>query len=55
MRRALEAEEVRLQRMHPGDGEQRRGIVLGGDQRGRRQALVVALLEELEKGAPDVV
>ena len=49
VRRALLAEEVRLQRVHPGDREQRRGVVLGRDQRRGGQPQVVALLEELVK------
>ena len=55
MRRSLDAQEVRLQRVHPGDREQRRGVVLGGDQRRGRQAPVVALHEEVEEGLADLV
>ena len=55
VRRALLSEEVRLQRMHPGNREQRRRIVLGRDQRSRGQALMVALLKELSECAPDLV
>jgi hypothetical protein len=47
-RRLLDPLEIRLERMHPGDREKRRRIVLGRDQRGRRQAQVTAILEELE-------
>ena len=45
-RRGLLAEEVGLQRVHPGDRQQRRGVVRGWHERGRGNALVPALLEE---------
>ena len=41
--------------MHAGDGEQRGGVVLGGDQRPRRQAQVVAGDKKLNEGAANVV
>ena len=46
--RRLLPQEVGLQRVHPGDGQQRRGIVGGGHERGRGDALVPALLEEAQ-------
>src|SRR5207248_11201601 len=55
VRRALTTLEVGLERVHPGEREQRRGIMLGRDQRRRRQPLVVALHEELDECAPDLV
>ena len=55
MRRTLRAQEVRLQWVHPRHREQSRGVELGGHQRRRGQPPVVALLEELEVRAPDVV
>src|SRR5918912_1483727 len=41
--------------MHPGDREQRRGIVLGRDQRCRRKLEVTPLHEEVEERATDLV
>ena len=55
VRRRLLAQEVRLERVHPGADQQRRRVVLGGDERRRRQPPVVALLEELEKCAANLV
>ena len=45
----LLSEEVGLQRVHPGDSEQRRGIVSGGHQGRRGDASVATLLEEAQK------
>ncbi len=53
--RPLTALEVGLERVHPGDREQRGGVVFGGNQRGRGQTPVIALDEELEVGAADFV
>ncbi len=54
-RRGLLAEEVGLQRVHPGDGQQRRGVVRGGHQRSRGDALVAAFLEERQVALADLV
>ena len=40
------AEEVRLERLHPGDDEERRGVVVGWDQRVRRHTQMPAFLVE---------
>ena len=55
VRRLLLAQEVRLERVHPGADEQRRRVVRGRDERRRRQPLVVARLEELQERAADLV
>src|SRR5690242_14520101 len=51
--RALEAEEVRLERLHPGRGEQYRGVMDGRDERGGRNDPVPALLEEVQVDLSD--
>ena len=53
--RRLEAQEVALERVHPGGREQHRRVERGGDERRRRQAPVAALLEEREEGLADLV
>ena len=53
--RVLLAEEVGLQRVHPGDRQQRRGVVRGRHQRRRRDAAVAALLEEAQEALADLV
>ena len=55
VRRLLAPAQVRLERLHPGDDQQRRGVARRRDQRERRQALVVALLEEGEELLADLV
>jgi hypothetical protein len=55
VRRALLAEEVRLERVHARRGEQDRRVVVGGDQRRRGQPLVVALGEEGQVPLADLV
>ena len=55
VRRPLGAQEVGLQRLHAGDREQRGGVVLLWDQRGRGQLQVVPLHEEVNERAPDLV
>ena len=47
--RVLLAGEVRLQRLHPGRDEERRGVLGRRDQRPRREAHVTSLLEEGEE------
>ncbi len=54
VRRRLLAEEVGLERLHPGRGEQHGGIVDRWHERPRRHASMVALLEEGEEGLPDL-
>ena len=54
-RRLLAAQEVGLERLHPRDCEQGRGVVAGRDQRGRGHAQVPALLEEGEICLADLV
>ncbi len=53
--RRLLAEEVRLQRVHPRHGEQRRGVVGGGHERPRGNARVAALLEEAQVALADLI
>ena len=55
MRGSLGSGEIGLERMHPGHREQRRGVELGGNQRPRRQPAMVALLEEAQVAAADLV
>ena len=52
--RLLAAEEVGLERLHPGDREQRRGVVGRRHQRGRGPAQVPALLEERQERLADL-
>ncbi len=54
-RRGLLAEEVRLQRVHPRDRQERRGVVRVRHQRRRRDAPVAALLEEAQVALADLV
>ncbi len=54
-RRLFLAEEVRLQRVHPRDRQERRGIVRGGHERGGGDARVPALLEEGQVALADLV
>ena len=49
-RRLLAAQEVGLERLHPGGRQQHRGVVDRGDERGRRHDLVTPLGEEREVG-----
>ena len=53
-RRLLAAEEVGLEGLHAGGGQQHRGVVGRGHQRGRGHDLVPALLEEREVGLADL-
>ncbi len=53
--RLLFTEEVGLQRMHPGEREQRGGVVRGGHERCGRDAQVAALLEEAQELLTDLV
>jgi len=55
VRRLLTALEVRLERVHARGGEQDRRVVLGRDQRGRREPAVVTALEEAEEALADLV
>ena len=55
MGRLLEAEEVRLQRLHPGDRQQRRRVARRRHERRRGQPAVVVGLEELLEGAANLV
>ena len=48
-------EEVGLQRMHPGEREQRGGVVRGGHERCGGDAQVAALLEEAQELLTDLV
>ncbi len=52
-RRSLAAEEVGLERLHAGGGQQHARIVGGRDQRRRRHPQVAALLEERHVGLSD--
>ncbi len=54
-RRLLAAEEVGLEGLHAGGGQQHRRVVRRGHQRGRGHDLVPALLEEGEVGLADLV
>ena len=54
-RRLLPAEEVGLEGLHPGRGQQHRGVVHRGHQRGRGHDPVPALLEEGEVGLADLL
>ena len=54
-RRRLLTEEVGLQRVHPGDGQERRGVVRGGHERGRGNAFVPALLKEGQIALADLI
>ena len=54
-RRVARAEEVRLQRLHPGDREQHRRVVLERDERGRGDGEMALLLEVREEGRTDLV
>ena len=54
-RRLLLAEEVGLERLHPGGGEQDRRVVGGRHERGRGHAQVAALLEERQERLADLV
>ncbi len=54
-RRSLLAEEVGLQGVHPRHREQRRGVVRGGHERCRGNALVPALLEEAQIALADLI
>ena len=47
--RRLLAEQIRLERLHPGDDEQHRRVV--GDQRGRRHDRVPVLFEISQEAA----
>ncbi len=53
-RRLFAAEEVGLEGLHAGRGQQHRGVVGRGHQRGRGHDLVPALLEEREVGLADL-
>src|SRR5687767_519619 len=53
--RLLLAEEVGLQRLHPGGVEQHRGVIRRGNQRRRGPAQVFALLEVRQVGLADLV
>ena len=53
-RRLLEPREVRLERLHPRRDEERRGVLGRREQRERREAQVLALLEEREKSLPEL-
>jgi hypothetical protein len=52
-RRPLAAEEVGLEGLHPGRGQQHRGVVGRGDERRGGHDLVATLLEEGEVGVAD--
>ena len=52
-RRSL-AQEVRLQGLHAGDGQQHGGVVLIGDERGRGDPQVPLALEVAEEALPDL-
>src|SRR5664279_2139030 len=54
-RRSFLAEEVRLQRVHAGDRQQRRRIVRGRHERGRRYAPMPALGKERQVALADLV
>ncbi len=54
-RRLLAAEEVGLERLHPGGRQQHRGVVDRGHERGRRHDAVAPLLEEREVGVADLL
>ncbi len=53
--RLLGAEEVRLERVHARDGEQRRRVVRRGNERRRRQPAVAVGLEEPQERLADLV
>ena len=55
VRRALLAEEVRLERVHARGREQDRRVVVCRDERARCAPHVAALLEEGEVGLPDLI
>src|SRR5262249_4616510 len=48
-RRLLGAEEVRLELVHPGVGEEQRRVVVWDDRRGRDIGVPVLLAEEVDK------
>ncbi len=54
-RRLFAAEEVGLEGLHPGRGEQHRGVVDGGNQRRGGDDLVPPPLEEREVGVADLL
>ena len=54
-RRLFATQEVGLEGLHPGRGQQHRGVVDRGNERGRGDDPVPALLEEREVGVADLL